>query len=183
MCFIIYSYHLDLCKNVFGPGVYPDVDATNLYYGGRRLAGTSTSCVWIFFYLVYRLFKIHFMLCINNPNVSLFLLLLMGICSGSKIIFSNGSQDPWRHASKQTSSAGSKSGTLLLLFLAKKSLFLSMFTILFLVQFWWIKMDYDLHHSKVKGTVNVDAGVTALWVTITSLKSGFVFVLIKNDKI
>lgn len=55
-------YHLDLCKNVFGnnlPG--PDVDATNLYYGGTRIAG-------------------------------------------SKIIFTNGSQDPWRHASKQTSS-------------------------------------------------------------------------------
>ncbi|XP_047310453.1 probable serine protease EDA2 [Impatiens glandulifera] len=54
-------YHLDLCKNVFGEGVYPDVDATNLYYGGTNIAG-------------------------------------------SKIIFSNGSQDPWRHASKQTSS-------------------------------------------------------------------------------
>ncbi|KAH6765398.1 Serine carboxypeptidase S28 family protein [Perilla frutescens var. hirtella] len=55
-------YHLDLCKNVFGnniPG--PDVNATNLYYGGTRIAG-------------------------------------------SKIIFTNGSQDPWRHASKQTSS-------------------------------------------------------------------------------
>ena len=23
-------YHLDLCKNVFGKGIYPDVDATNL---------------------------------------------------------------------------------------------------------------------------------------------------------
>ncbi|KAL5706599.1 putative serine protease eda2 [Ranunculus cassubicifolius] len=54
-------YHLDLCKNVFGEGVYPDVDMTNIYYGGTRIAG-------------------------------------------SKIIFTNGSQDPWRHASKQTSS-------------------------------------------------------------------------------
>ncbi|KAK9285099.1 hypothetical protein L1049_024284 [Liquidambar formosana] len=54
-------YHLDLCKNVFGQGVYPDVDATNIYYGGTKIAG-------------------------------------------SKIVFTNGSQDPWRHASKQTSS-------------------------------------------------------------------------------
>ncbi|KAJ3690305.1 hypothetical protein LUZ61_019469 [Rhynchospora tenuis] len=54
-------YHLDLCKNVFGEGVYPEVDMTNIYYGGS---------------------KIH----------------------GSRIIFTNGSQDPWRHASKQTSS-------------------------------------------------------------------------------
>nr|CAD1836318.1 unnamed protein product [Ananas comosus var. bracteatus] len=54
-------YHLDLCKNVFGEGIYPSVDMTNLYYGGTRIAG-------------------------------------------SKIVFSNGSQDPWRHASKQTSS-------------------------------------------------------------------------------
>ncbi|WJX88514.1 putative serine protease eda2 [Trifolium repens] len=55
------EYHLDLCKNVFGDGVFPDIDATNLYYGGTKIAG-------------------------------------------SKIIFTNGSQDPWRHASKQTSS-------------------------------------------------------------------------------
>ncbi|RDX85567.1 putative serine protease EDA2, partial [Mucuna pruriens] len=55
------KYHLDLCKNVFGEGIFPDVDATNLYYGGTKIAG-------------------------------------------SKIIFTNGSQDPWRHASKQTSS-------------------------------------------------------------------------------
>ncbi|KAF3440769.1 hypothetical protein FNV43_RR19055 [Rhamnella rubrinervis] len=54
-------YHLDLCKNVFGDGIYPDVVATNTYYGGTKIAG-------------------------------------------SKIVFSNGSQDPWRHASKQTSS-------------------------------------------------------------------------------
>ncbi|KAE9614603.1 putative dipeptidyl-peptidase II [Lupinus albus] len=54
-------YHLDLCKNVFGDGIFPAVDATNLYYGGTKIAG-------------------------------------------SKIIFTNGSQDPWRHASKQNSS-------------------------------------------------------------------------------
>ncbi|KAM0839644.1 hypothetical protein ACQ4PT_060176 [Festuca glaucescens] len=54
-------YHLDLCRNVFGEGVYPDVSMTNLYYGGTRFAG-------------------------------------------SKIVFANGSQDPWRHASKQKSS-------------------------------------------------------------------------------
>ncbi|XP_027345781.1 probable serine protease EDA2 isoform X1 [Abrus precatorius] len=55
------KYHLDLCKNVFETGIFPDVDATNIYYGGTKIAG-------------------------------------------SKIIFTNGSQDPWRHASKQTSS-------------------------------------------------------------------------------
>ncbi|KAG9442936.1 hypothetical protein H6P81_018790 [Aristolochia fimbriata] len=54
-------YHLDLCRNIFGEDMYPDVDMTNLYYGGTKIAG-------------------------------------------SKIIFTNGSQDPWRHASKQTSS-------------------------------------------------------------------------------
>uniref|UniRef100_A0ACD5U513 Uncharacterized protein n=1 Tax=Avena sativa TaxID=4498 RepID=A0ACD5U513_AVESA len=32
-------YHLDLCRNVFGEGVYPDVSMTNLYYGGTRIAG------------------------------------------------------------------------------------------------------------------------------------------------
>ncbi|KAG9129902.1 hypothetical protein Leryth_007005 [Lithospermum erythrorhizon] len=55
------KYHLDLCKNVFGEGIYPDVKGTNLYYGGTKIAG-------------------------------------------SKIVFTNGSQDPWRHASKQISS-------------------------------------------------------------------------------
>ncbi|KAG7584229.1 Peptidase S28 [Arabidopsis suecica] len=54
-------FHLDLCKSLFGEGVYPKVDATNLYYGGDRLTAT-------------------------------------------KIIFTNGSEDPWRHASKQNSS-------------------------------------------------------------------------------
>ncbi|KAF7130131.1 hypothetical protein RHSIM_Rhsim10G0214200 [Rhododendron simsii] len=61
-------YHLDLCKNVFGEGIYPDVDGTNIYYGGKRIAG-------------------------------------------SKIVFTNGSQDPWRHASKQTSSTDMPSYT------------------------------------------------------------------------
>ncbi|KAM2644490.1 hypothetical protein EV1_018152 [Malus domestica] len=32
-------YHLDLCKSVFGEGIYPDVVATNLYYGGKKIAG------------------------------------------------------------------------------------------------------------------------------------------------
>jgi hypothetical protein len=32
-------YHLDLCRNVFGEGVYPDVSMTNLYYGGTGIAG------------------------------------------------------------------------------------------------------------------------------------------------
>ncbi|KAI5581401.1 hypothetical protein POPTR_007G015400v4 [Populus trichocarpa] len=54
-------YHLDLCKKVFGEGIYPEVDKTNIYYGGTNMAG-------------------------------------------SKIVFTNGSQDPWRHASKQISS-------------------------------------------------------------------------------
>ncbi|RXH75046.1 hypothetical protein DVH24_029767 [Malus domestica] len=58
-------YHEDLCKNVFGDGIYPDVFATNLYYGGTKIAG-------------------------------------------SKIVFTNGSQDPWRRASKQTSSPDSE---------------------------------------------------------------------------
>ncbi|XP_074264393.1 putative serine protease EDA2 [Silene latifolia] len=56
-------YHLDLCRNVFGGNVYPEVEATNLYYGGLQIAG-------------------------------------------SKIVFANGSQDPWRRASKQISSPG-----------------------------------------------------------------------------
>ena len=62
---VLYRYHLDLCKSLFGKGVYPEVDATNLYYGGDKIAAT-------------------------------------------KIVFTNGSQDPWRHASKQTSSPDCK---------------------------------------------------------------------------
>ncbi|KFK40185.1 hypothetical protein AALP_AA3G341500, partial [Arabis alpina] len=55
------EFHLDLCKSIFGEGIYPKVNATNMYYGGDKIAAT-------------------------------------------KIIFTNGLQDPWRHASKQTSS-------------------------------------------------------------------------------
>ncbi|KAG0579592.1 hypothetical protein KC19_4G109100 [Ceratodon purpureus] len=57
------KYHLDLCANVFGNGTYPEVDITNLYYGGSGITATN-------------------------------------------IFFTNGSQDPWRHASKQKSSPG-----------------------------------------------------------------------------
>ncbi|PHU19378.1 putative serine protease EDA2 [Capsicum chinense] len=41
-----WKYHLDLCRNVFGTGIYPDIDATNLYYGGTKIAVPSyiTSC-------------------------------------------------------------------------------------------------------------------------------------------
>ncbi|KAL1354905.1 hypothetical protein HN51_006954 [Arachis hypogaea] len=62
-------YHLDLCKNVFGEGIFPDVDSTNIYYGGTKIAG-------------------------------------------SKIVFTNGSQDPWRRASKQASSPDMPSYTI-----------------------------------------------------------------------
>ncbi|KAL9690145.1 hypothetical protein QQ045_010541 [Rhodiola kirilowii] len=62
-------YHLDLCKNVFGEGIYPEVVATNLYYGGKNIAG-------------------------------------------SKIVFANGSQDPWQGATKQTSSPNIPSFTI-----------------------------------------------------------------------
>ncbi|KAL5538894.1 hypothetical protein UlMin_042937 [Ulmus minor] len=37
------KYHLDLCKNVLGEGVYPNVTATNIYYGGRKFIFTSGS--------------------------------------------------------------------------------------------------------------------------------------------
>ncbi|CAM6112925.1 unnamed protein product [Calypogeia fissa] len=60
------QWHLDLCENIFGKGVYPETDLTNLYYGGTAIYG-------------------------------------------SKIVFTNGSQDPWRWASKQTSSPGEPS--------------------------------------------------------------------------
>jgi len=39
MVLINCRYHLDLCKNVFGEGIFPDVDATNIYYGGTKIAG------------------------------------------------------------------------------------------------------------------------------------------------
>lgn len=38
---IVSRYHLDLCRNVFGEGVYPDVFMTNLYYGGTGIAGLA----------------------------------------------------------------------------------------------------------------------------------------------
>ncbi|KAJ8764228.1 hypothetical protein K2173_005968 [Erythroxylum novogranatense] len=53
-------YHLDLCKNVFGVDIHPQVDVTNVYYGATKVAA-------------------------------------------SKVVFTNGSQDPWRHASKKIS--------------------------------------------------------------------------------
>ncbi|GMN29193.1 hypothetical protein TIFTF001_002337 [Ficus carica] len=34
-------YHLDLCRNVFGEGIYPEVDVTNLYYGGTKIGVPS----------------------------------------------------------------------------------------------------------------------------------------------
>jgi len=43
-------YHLDLCENVFGKGTFPDVDATNLYYGGTKIAGIET-CLCLNFML------------------------------------------------------------------------------------------------------------------------------------
>lgn len=49
-------YHLDLCKNVFGEGIYPDVAATNIYYGGTKIAGINIdfSPVYIFFLKISR---------------------------------------------------------------------------------------------------------------------------------
>ncbi|EFJ22077.1 hypothetical protein SELMODRAFT_416857 [Selaginella moellendorffii] len=55
------QFFINYCSEQFGNGTFPDVKTTNLYYGGRNIAG-------------------------------------------SRIMFLNGSQDPWRHASKQTSS-------------------------------------------------------------------------------
>ncbi|GJX46840.1 retrotransposon protein, putative, ty1-copia subclass [Tanacetum coccineum] len=42
-------YHLDLCKNVIGEGVYPVVEATNLYYGGADIAGIHTLPIYSLF--------------------------------------------------------------------------------------------------------------------------------------
>lgn len=42
--FTILRYHLDLCHNIFGEGVYPEVDATNVYYGGTKIAG---QCIYV----------------------------------------------------------------------------------------------------------------------------------------
>jgi hypothetical protein len=40
---------LDLCRNVFGKGVYPDVFMTNLYYGGTGIAGSEFPSFFIRF--------------------------------------------------------------------------------------------------------------------------------------
>jgi hypothetical protein len=40
---------LDLCRNVFGEGVYPDVFMTNLYYGGTGIAGSEFPSFFIRF--------------------------------------------------------------------------------------------------------------------------------------
>eukprot|EP00850_Spirogloea_muscicola_P002237 SM000008S22326 [mRNA] locus=s8:1058662:1062304:- [translate_table: standard] len=58
---INFTYHANMCDELFEKKLLPDAKATNTYYGGRKIAG-------------------------------------------SHIIFTNGSQDPWRHASKQNSS-------------------------------------------------------------------------------
>ncbi|KAL2459061.1 Serine carboxypeptidase S28 family protein [Forsythia ovata] len=93
-------YHLDLCKNVFREGIYPDVDATNIYYGGTKIAapdgvryGDRMGCEG----------------CGEKNMNSQMVLAFEFELAGSKIIFTNGSQDPWRHASKQKSSPESKS--------------------------------------------------------------------------
>ncbi len=36
---VICRYHLDLCANIFGEGTYPEVEITNLYYGGSGIKG------------------------------------------------------------------------------------------------------------------------------------------------
>ena len=104
--FWISRYHLDLCRYVFGEGVYPDVFMTNLYYGGTGIAGSSLPsfdcllCVWHqsdhekLFWL---------------SNLLVISLIIRQIRTASKIVFTNGSQDPWRHASKQKSSKDSES--------------------------------------------------------------------------
>ena len=41
-CGTLYGrYHLDLCANVFGNETYPEVDITNLYYGGSGITGMT----------------------------------------------------------------------------------------------------------------------------------------------
>lgn len=44
-------YHLDLCKSVFGEGIYPDVVATNLYYGGKKIAGQGHWSLFAYLYV------------------------------------------------------------------------------------------------------------------------------------
>lgn len=63
-------YHLDLCKNVFGEGIYPDVAATNIYYGGTKIAGMNIglSLLSMFFFLSLTIFAC------NSPYLSMQLL-------------------------------------------------------------------------------------------------------------
>eukprot|EP00850_Spirogloea_muscicola_P001730 SM000006S19495 [mRNA] locus=s6:984555:988266:- [translate_table: standard] len=58
---INFTYHARMCEELFQKKLLPDAKATNIYYGGKKIAG-------------------------------------------SHMFFTNGSQDPWRHASKQNSS-------------------------------------------------------------------------------
>lgn len=67
VCFVICGrYHLDLCKNVFGEAIYPDVDATNIYYGGTDIAGMITAIftAWgsLFCFFIYMNFEFLFYL-------------------------------------------------------------------------------------------------------------------------
>ncbi|KAF6136437.1 hypothetical protein GIB67_028656 [Kingdonia uniflora] len=123
-------YHLDLCKNVFGEGIYPDVDATNIYYGGTNIAGTLladllskalsqfTNTVKFedgFNSMILGMKKRQpqcMMIKVTRDNDVSNEVVKESRCgekiSGSKIVFTNGSQDPWRHASKQTSSPDSE---------------------------------------------------------------------------
>lgn len=34
-------YHLDLCKDMFGEGISPNLNMTNIYYGGTNIAGMN----------------------------------------------------------------------------------------------------------------------------------------------
>ncbi|KAA3474436.1 putative serine protease EDA2 [Gossypium australe] len=131
-------YHLDLCKNVFGEGIYPEVDVTNIYYGGTNIAGQGiiflvflpfphhefsnafTQQTEVFNSLIARMQKMRYSVlrcsygavnascyCAQQHAYTIVLFVLQKYeFAGSKIIFTNGSQDPWRHASKQTSSPG-----------------------------------------------------------------------------
>lgn len=46
-------YHLDLCKNVFGEGIYPEVDVTNIYYGGTNISGPEFTFIFILKSLIW----------------------------------------------------------------------------------------------------------------------------------
>lgn len=96
-------YHLDLCANVFGNGTYPEVDITNLYYGGSGITGIAQNPP------VEN--NIHSSQMFSRLHTSRVLFQdVMLTCSvwaaATNIFFTNGSQDPWRHASKQVSSRG-----------------------------------------------------------------------------